>query len=185
MTLILGFVVIMHSRTRHKVKCPSCGRVVKSFEDGYGRLVRHLDMSGFECYLYYEQYKLHCKCGYRGYEDMGFVDDYSHCTKSFEEYVARLCDFMSLKEVAGLVGLDWKTVKRIDKKYIQQTLTRLCELSSRRIGVDEVAYEKGCKYLTVVRGRRHRPRDLGGRGQETKHVGHVLPGAWRGEEQTG
>jgi len=64
------------------------------------------------------------------------VDDYSHCTKSFEEYVARLCDFMSLKEVAGLVGLDWKTVKRIDKKYIQQTLTRLCDLSPTRIGVD-------------------------------------------------
>lgn len=108
-------------------------------------------MSGFECYLYYEQYKLHCKCGYRGYEEVGFVDDYSHCTMSFEEYVARLCDLMSLKEVSGLVGLDWKTVKRIDKKHIQQTLTKLCDLSPTSIGVDEVAYEKGHKYLTIVR----------------------------------
>lgn len=79
------------------------------------------------------------------------MDDYSHCTMSFEEYVARLCDLMSLKEVAGLVGLDWKTVKRIDKKHIQQTLTKLCDLSPTSIGVDEVAYEKGHKYLTIVR----------------------------------
>ncbi|MDG6219703.1 MAG: ISL3 family transposase, partial [Candidatus Thermoplasmatota archaeon] len=48
-------------------------------------------------------------------------------------------------------GLDWKTVKDIDTYYIRKGLIGLKDLTPRRIGVDEVAYEKGHKYLTVVR----------------------------------
>jgi transposase len=110
-----------------------------------------MDMSGFECYLYFEQYKLRCRCGYRGYEGVGFVGDYLHCTKAYEEYTARLCDFMSVKEAASIVGLDWKTVKDIDKANIRSTLKGLSEEEPLMIGVDEVAYQKSHKYLTVVR----------------------------------
>lgn len=151
MALPLGVVVIMLGRSKHKVRCSCCGRVVKKFEGSYGRCVRHLDLSGFECYLYFEEYKLHCKCGYRGYEDVGFVRSYSNCTRSYEAYVARLCDVMSLKEAASIVGLDWKTVKSIDKESIRSVLKGLSEEQPVRIGVDEIAYQKGHKYLTVVR----------------------------------
>jgi len=151
MTMLVGMVVIQLGRSGHKVRCPCCNRVVKRFEGSYGRLVRHLDFSGFECYLYYEEYKLHCKCGYRGYEDVGFVRDYSNCTRAYEAYVARLCDLMSVKEAASLVGLDWKTVKNIDKECIRSSLKGLSEEYPVRIGVDEIAYQKGHKYLTVVR----------------------------------
>lgn len=147
----VGIVVVMLGRTRHRVRCPCCGRVVKRFEGRYGRLVRHLDLSGFECYLYFEEYKLHCRCGHRGYEDVGFCGSHRHCTRAYEEYVARLCCFMSVKEAAGIVGLDWKTVKDIDKANIRSSLKGLSEEQPVRIGVDEVAYQKGHKYLTIVR----------------------------------
>ncbi len=147
----VGIVVIMLGRTRHRVRCPCCNRVVKRYEGRYGRLVRHMDLSGFECYLYFEEYKLHCRCGYRGMEDVGFVGSHRHCTRAYEEYVARLCCFMSLKEAALIAGLDWKTVKDIDKASIRSSLKGLSEEQPRRIGVDEVAYQKGHKYLTVVR----------------------------------
>lgn len=149
--LPLGIVVIVLGRTGHRVRCPCCGRVVKRFEDRYGRLVRHLDLSGYECYLYFEEYKLHCRCGYRGMEDVGFCGAHRHSTRQYEGYVARLCDFMSVKEASLIVGLDWKTVKDIDKAHIQSTLKGLSEEHPRRIGIDEVAYQKGHKYLTVVR----------------------------------
>lgn len=155
MTMLVGMVVIQLGRSKHKVRCPCCNRVVKRFEGSYGRLVRHLDFSGFECYLYFEECKLHCKCGYRGYEDVGFVRDYSNCTRAYEAYVGRLCDHMSVKEAASFVGLDWKTVKNIDKESIRSALKGLSEVHPVRIGVDEIAYQKGHKYLTVVRDVDH------------------------------
>jgi len=58
---------------------------------------------------------------------------------------------MTLSDVSTITGLDWKTVKDIDKYYIKKRLVGLESLTPRRLGVDEVAYEKGHKYLTVVR----------------------------------
>jgi len=58
---------------------------------------------------------------------------------------------MTLSDVSNITGLNWKTVKDIDKHYIKERLVKLKEITPRRLGVDEVAYEKGHKYLTVVR----------------------------------
>jgi transposase len=58
---------------------------------------------------------------------------------------------MTISDVILNSGLDWKTVKDIDKYYIKERLVRLEGLTPRRIGVDEVSYKKGHKYLTVVR----------------------------------
>jgi len=58
---------------------------------------------------------------------------------------------MTLSDVSIITGLNWKTVKDIDKHYIKERLVKLKEITPRRLGVDEVAYEKGHKYLTVVR----------------------------------
>ncbi len=58
---------------------------------------------------------------------------------------------MTISDVSILTGLNWKTVKDIDKYYIKQRLVGIEALFLRRLGIDEVAYEKGHKYLTVVR----------------------------------
>ncbi len=48
-------------------------------------------------------------------------------------------------------GFGLETVKDIDKAHIRSTLKGLSEEQPVRIGVDEVAYQKGQKYLTIVR----------------------------------
>jgi transposase len=58
---------------------------------------------------------------------------------------------MTISDVRMVTGLDWKTVKDIDKYYIKKRLVGLQDITPTRLGVDEVAYEKGHKYLTVVR----------------------------------
>lgn len=58
---------------------------------------------------------------------------------------------MSIKDTAQLCRLNWKTVKNIDKKHLQKLVVPLSELNPRGIGVDEIAYEKGHRYLTIVR----------------------------------
>ncbi len=63
----------------------------------------------------------------------------------------RLTERMTISDVSMVTGLDWKTVKDIDKYYIKKRLVGLQGITPERLGVDEVAYEKGHKYLTVVR----------------------------------
>jgi transposase len=58
--------------------------------------------------------------------------------------------FYADTEVAKHLGLDWKTVKNIDKFYLegqygQPNLNRL-----RILAVDEISIRKGHRYLTVV-----------------------------------
>jgi len=58
---------------------------------------------------------------------------------------------MALSDVCKTVWLNWKTVKAIDKHYINMKKRNLVDIFPRRLGIDEVAYEKGHKYLTIVR----------------------------------
>jgi len=56
-----------------------------------------------------------------------------------------------LKDVAEVLGIDWKAAKRIDKKYLNKLVTDLKSINPNKLGVDEISYRKGHKYLTVVR----------------------------------
>ena len=84
-------------------------------------------------------------------EKLSFADKYEHQTKRFEDYVSRLCQLMSLQDAAKVAEIDWKTAKRIDKKYLKQLVAGLESINPTKLGVDEIAYRKGHNYLTVVR----------------------------------
>lgn len=79
------------------------------------------------------------------------MDKYARYTKTFTEYVAMLCQKMSLKDAAKVAKINWKTAKRIDKEELQKLVKDLKNVNPSKIGVDEIAYEKGHKYLTIVR----------------------------------
>jgi transposase len=82
-------------------------------------------------------------------EKLEFVDFYSRYTTRFEELVARLCRMTSLKQV-GLLDLDWKTVKAIDKKFLEKQFAIPDYNGLRLLAVDEIASHKGYNYFTVV-----------------------------------
>jgi len=146
-----GSVVVKLKRRQQGMRCPACKGVVDWFEGEYSRVVRDLDLVHLKCFLCFTQRKIRCGCGYRGVEELVFVDKYSRHTLRFEDQVGVLCRSMSLKEVSLVMEVDWKTVKHIDKKQLSKMVVDLEALSPVRIGVDEVAYQRGHKYLTIVR----------------------------------
>jgi transposase len=58
---------------------------------------------------------------------------------------------MSLADVGRIMKLNWKSVKNIDKAKLRELVVDLEQVTPTKIGVDEIAYQKGQKYLTVVR----------------------------------
>jgi transposase len=145
-SILLGLV----SRRKCGV-CPTCGKRCSYIETEYERTVRDLDIAHKKCYIRFFQKKIQCNCGYRGLEKISFIERYSRVTKRMATYVASLCEMMTIKDVAKITRLDWKTVKFIDKEYIKSTLPSIEILNIKRIAIDEIAVMKGHKYLTIIR----------------------------------
>lgn len=144
-------IVIGLERTRRTATCPKCGRRCPLTKEYYPRLVRDLNVSTKRCYISFLENKIYCLCGFRGNEKLEYVRPYSRCTIRFEEFIYLLCEKMTISDISELTGVDWKTIKDIDIFYTRQRIESLCNINPIRIGIDEVAYEKGHKYLTVVR----------------------------------
>ncbi|MBM4249119.1 MAG: ISL3 family transposase [Euryarchaeota archaeon] len=144
-------IVVSLRKTHKTTRCPTCGRRIRVSKESYPRIIRDLDIGPKQAYLSYHEYKLDCPCGYRGYERLDFVEQYSRATIRFEEYVYRLCLNLPLKSVCEIAGIDWKAAKNIDIRYTQKRIEDLRNISPKRIGIDEIAYEKGHHYLSVVR----------------------------------
>ena len=130
--------------------CSCCGNRVFWIWDSYQVYLRDLSISERKTYLVIYKHRVNCPdCGIK-VEKLDFADYYSRCTIRFEEYVARLCRIASIKQVAKLLELDWKTVKEIDKKYLEKEFAIPDYTDLETIGVDEISAHKGHNYFTVV-----------------------------------
>lgn len=144
--------VVIGLKSRRKCGiCPSCGKRCRNVESEYERIVRDLDLVGYNCFLQFSQKKINCRCGYRGLEKLDFVSKSRRVTKRMELFVLDLCERMSLKDVSQITRLDWKTVKNIDKDYLKSLLPDISSIPITRIAIDEIAVMKGHKYLTIIR----------------------------------
>lgn len=65
-------------------------------------------------------------------------------------YIYDLCQYMTVSEVSRHPGLDWKTVKGIDKHYLEQDFGQPDLDGLNILAVDEISIRKGHRCLTVV-----------------------------------
>jgi transposase len=71
-------------------------------------------------------------------------------TSRLAYYIYQLCRLMTVTDVARHLGLDWKTVKEIDKYYLERDYGQPDLNGLRILAVDEISVRKGHRYLTVV-----------------------------------
>ena len=96
-------------------------------------------------------------------EKFPWLADNPFYTKRFAWYVGRRCRETTVKEMARELRLDWKTVKALDKEYMQEQLRRTGIPGPKAIGIDEISIRKGHTYRIVVSDLvRKRPIWFGG-----------------------
>jgi transposase len=144
-------IIVTLRRTRTTGTCAACGKRCSCVNSRRTRRVRDLAVVNTSVFLEFTMFELECRCGYLGWELLPFCEEYSRYTTRFEERVVILCIKMTIKDVAQELGISWSAVKLIDKKNMRKLVVPLSEANPTEIGVDEIAYEKGHKYLTVVR----------------------------------
>ena len=144
--------VIIHMKKKGKTGiCPACNKKRRKVIEIRQRKVRDVNFGNEKCYITFDSYRIKCKCGYRSMEKLNFVLPNEMITARFAEHIFHLCEKMSLADVAETAMVDWRTAKRIDKKKLKEKFKDLRNIKPVRIGVDEIAHEKGHKYLTIVR----------------------------------
>jgi len=144
--------VIIHLKKKGKTGiCPICNKKRRKVIEIRKRKIRDFNILNEKCYILFDAYRISCKCGYRSMEKLDFVLPNEMITKRFSEHIFQLCEKMTLKDAAKFAMVDWRTAKRIDKQILKEKFKDLNNINPTRIGVDEIAHEKGHKYLTIVR----------------------------------
>lgn len=90
------------------------------------------------------------KCNKVKTERLDWLSDNPFYTKRFAFYVGRRCRSSTIKDVANELHLDWKTVKDLDKQYMEEQLRRSGRPRPKIIGIDEISIRKGHEYRIVV-----------------------------------
>lgn len=130
--------------------CPKCGLVHSKVSETTEMKVRDLSIFGKTCYLIIEKGRLHCPCSFRGYEAIGFADQYQRQTLRFTEFLFQLCDRMTIMDASELLQVNWKRAHITDKNVLQHLKKTTPFPSMSVIGVDEISFEKYHKYFTIV-----------------------------------
>ena len=132
-------------------RCHLCGQRSGYIHSWVQREIRDLDMASARVWLHCQYRKIFClHCQRIVIEGLELFHPYLRVTLRMAHYIHELCKVMTVKEVAEHLGLDWKTVKNIDKLFLQQQYGQPRYEGLRILAIDEISIRKGHQYLTIV-----------------------------------
>ena len=95
--------------------------------------------------------KIWCdQCGGARVEQLSFADANKRITYRLASYVYELCKVMTVEDVARHLDLNPKTVKAVDKIFLEKEFGQTDYTGLRILAIDEIALKKGHNYMTVV-----------------------------------
>jgi len=146
-----GVIVTIRLRRRRRV-CSRCGQTGRFLEihDRRVKRWRHLDVGANRCVIECCLRRLRCPdCGVH-LEAVPWARPDAHHTRDFEDVVAWLAQQMAKTPIAGLLRIGWDTVGKIVERVVADHLDHRRLEGLIAIGVDEISYRRGQRYLTSV-----------------------------------
>jgi len=143
---------------RTRLRCPKCSYCTRHRESRqhHDSVWRHLDLGVWRLEVHARLRRLRCPEHGVLVEAVPFARDGARFTRDFEDLVAWLATKTDKTAITRLVRIDWQTVGRIIQRVGDELLDddRLNDLFE--ISIDEVAWRKGHRYLTLVGDHRRR-----------------------------
>ena len=145
-------VVRLHPDRGHRLRCPGCGRKCRFYDAGEGRRRwRALDLGVMRCFLEADAPRV--KCPRHGVltAAVPWAGPGARFTTAFEDHAAWLCAQMPWSKAARLLRTTWRSLQSIVERVVAGLRGGKDRLDGvRRIGIDEKAWRKGHRYITVV-----------------------------------
>ena len=136
---------------RYRPVCHCCGQKACGTHSWAERSVRDLNIATARVWITCQYRKLFCQqCKGVRIEDLELFHPYLRVTHRMARYIYQLCQMMTVTEVARHLGMNWKTVKAIDKTFLERDYGQPDLNGLRILAVDEISIRKGHRYLTLV-----------------------------------
>ncbi len=144
-------VVVALSRRARRLVCPRCGCLGKGGYDRRCRRWRHLDLASTRLFLECELRRFPCPgCGKVVTEAVSWARPGSRFSRDFEDLVAWLAQQAAFSVISRLLRVSWRSVAAIVGRVVAGELARRRLHDLFLLGVDEISYRRGQRYLTLV-----------------------------------
>jgi len=133
-------------------RCGQCGRKCRGYDGGDGRRRwRALDLGAIPVWVEADAPRVRCRTHGVIVAAVPWARHDAGHTHAFDATVAWLATKCSKTAVTELMRIAWRTVGSILTRVWADADTARDRLAGvRRIGIDEISYKRGHKYLTVV-----------------------------------
>ena len=141
---------LLRPRRGSRGLCSGCGQGGPTYDTGSARRFMFVPLWGMHVILLYAMRRIECsRCGVK-VERVPWAEGKNSSTIALQVFVARWARRLSWKEVSEVFRLSWDSVFRSVKSVVSWGLEHRSLAGIEAIGVDEVAHQKGHRYLTVV-----------------------------------
>jgi len=142
-------VAVRPHRRSHPL-CAGCGRRGPGYDTLPVRRFEFVPLWGLAVFLLYARRRVDCpRCGVTA-ELLPWADGKHHLTHAYAVFLARWARRLSWREVATIFRTSWESVFRAVAWVVEYGLAHRDLSGLTAIGVDEVQFQKGHRYLTVV-----------------------------------
>ena len=147
-----ALVAAVRPTSRQRSRCGICRRRCPGFDNGAGRRRwRGLDLGTIQVALEADAPRVLCREHGVTVAHVPWAKHGAGHTHAFDDQVAWLTVRASKSTVSALMRVAWRTVGSIITRVAEDAMAGVDRFAGlRRIGIDEISYKKGHKYLTVV-----------------------------------
>ncbi|GAC1481697.1 MAG: ISL3 family transposase [Pseudarthrobacter sp.] len=145
-----ALVVRVRPRRNGRPFCSGCGRPARAYDCLEERRFEFVPVWGILVFLAYRMRRVDCtRCGVT-VEMVPWCDGKNQLTTTYRWYLATWAKRLSWSEVASIFRTSWDSVFRAVGHAVEWGLAHRDLSDLTALGVDEVAWSRGHKYLTLV-----------------------------------
>jgi transposase len=143
--------IAVRPRSGSAAVCSGCRQPAPGYDQLAERRFEFIPFWGFLVFLLYPMRRVNCgRCEAVLVEEVPWGDGKRHLTKAYMLFLARWARRLSWKETAEAFHTSWKKVFDAVEHVVTWGLEHRTLGAIDAIGVDEIQYAKGHKYLTLV-----------------------------------
>ena len=130
--------------------CSGCGKIRPGYDRLPERRFEFVPLWGIAVFFVYAMRRVECpECG-KVAEKVPWCDGKNRLTITYRWFLAGWAKRLSWQEVSCTFGTSWQSVFRSVKHAVSWGLGHRCLEGIKAIGIDEIQWQRGQKYLTLV-----------------------------------
>lgn len=130
--------------------CPDCAKILPIYDHAPERTWRHLDSCQFKTYLKARVPSVQCDEHGVKTVRVSWAEPKSRFTLLFERLAIDVLKACDIQSAARLLHLSWDEANLIKQRAVARGLSRRTTMAATHLGVDEKAFRRGHRYMTLV-----------------------------------